>query len=354
MKPPGYHTREEIFSQPLAWKQTLEEMNSKENEVRKLIHTNSYRNVVFTGCGSSYYLSLAAARVLQEQSGLPARGLPASEIWLDPALYIEDQSNLLIAVSRSGQTTETVQACKTFLANGYGDVLTISCYPGRSLAKIGSYHLVFPFGQEKSVAQTRSFTSQFLATVALSSIWGNKKESLHKLSSLPEACHLLLSEYDDLIQELADNDKLDRFYFLGSGLRFGLACEVMLKMKEMSLSYSEAFPFLEFRHGPMSMVSPGTLVVGLLSEKNMAREFEVLKEMHDLGAKIMAITPTKMANDDIEYALTLPGNFSDVERGALYLPLLQLLAFYRALHHGLNPDCPRHLSSVVTLKDLAS
>ena len=329
-------------------------MNRRSDEVGRLLSTNSYKYVIFTGCGSSYYLSLAAARVLQEQSGLIARGLPASEIWLDPALYVEDQSNLLIAVSRSGQTTETVQACKTFLDHGYGEVLTISCYPGKALAKIGSHHLVFPSGQEESVAQTRSFTSQFLATVALSSIWGHKKECLDRLSSLPEACHLLLSEHDDLIQECAGNDKLDRFYFLGSGARFGLACEAMLKMKEMSLSYSEAYPFLEFRHGPMSMVSPGTLVVGLLSEKNMAREFEVLKEMHDLGAKIMAITPTKMAYGDAEYALTLPGDFSDVERGPLYLPLLQLLAFYKALHHDLNPDCPRHLNSVVTLKDIAS
>ena len=68
MKPPGYHTREEIFSQPQAWTQTLDEMNRRSDEVGRLLSTNSYKYVIFTGCGSSYYLSLAAARVLQEQS----------------------------------------------------------------------------------------------------------------------------------------------------------------------------------------------------------------------------------------------------------------------------------------------
>jgi glucosamine--fructose-6-phosphate aminotransferase (isomerizing) len=354
MRPVGYHTREEIFSQPGSWVDALDRVHEKADELAKLFSPNSYDQIIFTGCGSTHYLSLAAAPTLQELTGSLVRGLPASEIWLNPKLYIRGKKNLLIAVSRSGQTSETLQACETFRSKGYGEILTLSCYPEKPLSRLGSCNLVFPSAQEMSVAQTCSFTSLYLATVALSCIWADGRGNLDELFTLATVCQQLLSEYDNLMQGCAQKEELSRFTFLGSGLRFGLACEAMLKMKEMSLSHSEAFPFLEFRHGPMSMVTNETLVVGLLSEKNFTHEFTVLEEMHNLGAKIMAISPVGLSNDAVDYSVTLPDHPSDRERGVLYLPLLQLLAYYRSLHNGLDPDNPRHLSSVVTLDNTPS
>jgi glucosamine--fructose-6-phosphate aminotransferase (isomerizing) len=124
---------------------------------------------------------------------------------------------------------------------------------------------------------------------------------------------------------------------------------MMLKMKEMSLSYAEAFQFLEFRHGPMSMVSPTTLIVGLLSETALEHERAVLAQMRALGANVLAVTPVELGAGEADFAIVLPRGVTDLDRGALYLPPLQLLAFYRSLHNGLDPDRPNNLESVITL-----
>jgi glutamine---fructose-6-phosphate transaminase (isomerizing) len=135
---------------------------------------------------------------------------------------------------------------------------------------------------------------------------------------------------------------MDRFYFLGSGILYGLACEVNLKMKEMTLTHSEPFHFLEFRHGPMSMVGASSMVIGLLSEKNQMQEQTVLDEMRHLGSATLALAEK---NADI----TLASGLEEAARGVLYLPVLQLMAYYRSLAKGLNPDAPTNLNAVVRL-----
>jgi glucosamine--fructose-6-phosphate aminotransferase (isomerizing) len=123
----------------------------------------------------------------------------------------------------------------------------------------------------------------------------------------------------------------------------------MLKMKEMSLSYAEAFQFLEFRHGPMSMVNGNTLIVGLLSETAFEHELRLLLEMRGLGAKVFAITPIDLSQHQVDHQVVLPAGYTDLERGALYLPLVQLMAFYHAVSKSLNPDQPHNLTAVVSL-----
>ena len=105
------------------------------------------------------------------------------------------------------------------------------------------------------------------------------------MDALPAIGERLIARYDSLARSIGEDLALDRFYFLGSGIRYGLACEMNLKMKEMTLTHSEPFHFLEFRHGPMSMVSPSTLLVGLLSDRNRAYEMAVLDEMRLLGGR---------------------------------------------------------------------
>ena len=100
----------------------------------------------------------------------------------------------------------------------------------------------------------------------------------------------------------------------------------------------------------MSMVSPKTLIVGLLSETALPHEIALLAEMRTLGAKVLAVTPVALTSECADYQVILPEGFTDMERGGLYLPTLQLLAFYRSLHNGLNPDKPKNLQSVVELE----
>jgi len=105
------------------------------------------------------------------------------------------------------------------------------------------------------------------------------------MSALPEVGQRLMRDFEPVSREIGENLGFDRFYFLGSGIRYGLACEVNLKMKEMTLTHSEPFHFLEFRHGPMSMVNENAVVIGMVSELNFSHEKAVLNEMQALGER---------------------------------------------------------------------
>ena len=112
-----------------------------------------------------------------------------------------------------------------------------------------------------------------------------RNDLLDRMPSLPETGERLIQKFEHAARQIGENLDFDRFYFLGSGIRYGLACEVNLKMKEMTLTHSEPFHFLEFRHGPMSMVNEKAVVVGLVSESNFNHEKAVLNEMQALGAR---------------------------------------------------------------------
>jgi len=142
---------------------------------------------------------------------------------------------------------------------------------------------------------------------------------------------------------------IERFFFLGADTLYGIACEAMLKMKEMSLSYSEAYHTLEFRHGPMSMAAENALVVGLISAEAARQELQVLREMRRLGAQTLSIAP--FATDSPRH-IALPDDLPVWNAPVLYLPVLQLLAYHRAQHNGQNPDRPQNLSAVISLADL--
>ncbi len=268
----GFLTRQEIFSQPEAWAAALEVLVAEQQAIQGMNPVHHYDQILYTGCGSTYYLAMAAASLTQELTNRPSRAFPASELWLYPKSAYTPGKTLLVAVSRSGETTETLQACEAFLSDRRGDLLTFSCYGDMPLAKLGALNLVLPSGQEQSVAQTRAFSTLYLGTVALACLWAGRMELFNSLRSLPELGSKALNNYASLAAELGRDPGLERFYWLGSGPRQGLACELSLKMKEMSLTHSEPFHFMEFRHGPKSMVTPQTLVIGLRSTRNGSYE----------------------------------------------------------------------------------
>ena len=337
-------TYQEIFTQPGAWQEALNVVKQQADPLQELWARPDYAQVIFTGCGSTYYLSLAAAALFQELTARPARAVPGGELVMYPAAaYTTAGRTLLVAVSRSAETTETVRAVKTFQQHQPGDVITVTNYGERPLATMGAINLVIPAGQEQSVAQTRSFASMYVATTALAALLAGRDDLLQGMRRLPELGRQLISQYEDRAKSLGSNLDLDRFYFLGSGPRYGLACEVNLKMKEMTLTHSEPFHFLEFRHGPISMVGPRALVIGLLSEVNRSHEAAVLQDVQALDGKTLTLGE---AGADITFASQLP----EPIRNVLYLPILQLLAYYRSLAKGLNPDRPNNLEAVVKLE----
>lgn len=343
MTEPGSFTRNEILSQPAAWEAALARLQSSTADIQSAFSGGNFSQVIFTGCGSTYYLSLAAAALFSQLTGQPARALPASELWLYPAsAYPAHGRTLLVAVSRSGETSETLNTCLAFNESQRGRLVTLTCYPASPLARLGSLNLVFPSGQEQSVAQTRSFSSLYLAATALAALAAGRMDLFEALRALPQAGARLLESAFPLVSQLGRDLSLDRFYFLGSGPRYGLAAELSLKMKEMSLSHSEPFHFMEFRHGPKSMVASTALVIGLRGESQRRRETAVLDEMQAMGAHLLVI-------DEQDAQVEFQSGVDEAARNILYLPAGQLLALECSLAKGLNPDRPAHLEAVVKL-----
>ena len=335
-------TLAEILSQPEAWAGALTVINDNQRTILDLKPARRYSQIIYTGCGSTYYLSLSAAAITQDLTGIPTRAFPASELWLSPRSSYVDGQTLLVAVSRSGETTETLRACETFLASEKGDLLTLSCYEEMPLARMGIVNIVLPTGQERSVAQTRAFSTLYLATTVIATIWGRRLDLAGSFARLPEVGTRLLNNYSSLARSIGQDASLDRFYWLGSGPRQGLACELSLKMKEMSLSHSEPFHFLEFRHGPKSMVTNSTLVIGLHSTVNSVFEAAVLEDVKALGGRVLDVGET---GSEVSFGSGL----DEAIRNVLYLPVGQMIAFERSIFKGLNPDHPTNLDTVVKL-----
>jgi len=331
-----YYTYNEIKTQTEAWAQALDVTNASD-----LPKAGDYSQVLFTGCGSTYYLSLTGAALYQELTGRAARAVPGGELLLNSQTVLTDKKTLLVAVSRSGTTTETVKAVEKFKNEKRGDVVVITNYD-EVLSKLADINIVIDKGQEESVAQTRSFASMYVAVTAFCAKMAGRNDLLEAMKKLPVTGDLIMSKYEAYAKSIGENLSFDRFYFLGSGIRYGLACEVNLKMKEMTLTHSEPFHFLEFRHGPMSMVNQNAVVVGMLSDANRIHEVKVLSEMRELGGTVASL-------GEKEADVCFESNILESVRGVLYLPVLQLMAFYRSLAKGLNPDSPNNLTAVVKL-----
>lgn len=340
----GKHTLHEIQSQPHVWQHALNAYSESEDHFLQLIQAESPTQVIVTGCGSTHYLSMIGARLLRK-SGINAQAYPASELWLYPeTVYLPDTTYLMIAVSRSGTTTETLRAVRVFQQDNHGKVITVTCDRTSPLAGLADVVFAINAAQEESVAQTRSFSSMCVVLQQMAAALG--EHDLSASNDLPEVCQTLLNTHEDLAKSLGENASIKKFFFLGSGALYGLACEAMLKMKEMSLSYSEAFHMLEFRHGPMSMVAQDSLVVGLISPDSPEHDIKVLEEMQTMGATVVAMGQTAT---EFEHKIQLPADLPAWTTPILYLPILQLMGYYRSLFNGQNPDKPHNLTAVISL-----
>jgi glutamine---fructose-6-phosphate transaminase (isomerizing) len=344
----GKYTLHEIQSQPDVWQHALKSFANRQADFDTLMASNTIDDIIVTGCGSTHYLSMVGARLIQKFSTEVARAHPASELLLYPdSIYPVDLNYLLIAVSRSGTTTETVRAVEAFKKNTTGKVIVVTCDSTSPLAGYADVVFAIDEAQEESVAQTRSFSSMNVVLQQMAGLLGG-----HDLiigDTLSTACRNLLDTHADLAKSLGENENIKKFFFLGSDSLYGVACEAMLKMKEMSLSYSEAFHMMEFRHGPMSMVSEDSLVVGLISPESAKHDISVLKDMQAMGATILAIGQD---TTDFEYHIQLPTDLPSWNTPVLYLPILQLMGYHRSLFNGQNPDKPHNLTAVISLDDI--
>lgn len=330
----------DIESQWQGWHQAVELVMASADTIRELVEGRQAR---FLGAGSSYYLGNVASSVWAEL-GLAASSVPASEPLLHPRRYPWDAHYVAIAVSRSGTTTETREALKRAKAAG-AKTIAITTVDGSPMGEVADLTFVVSAGAEQVTVQTRSFSSQLMASLCLAAQL-RAPEDLGRLRSwLPNAPELI-AHSSDAVARLGMH--WDRAYFLGTGTMIGLAQEGALKMKETALTEAEAFQTLEFRHGPKSMVDERTLVIGLLSEESEAQELKVLREVHELGAQLFLVgvaQPTDFPGE----AMDIGGGVPPTLNAPLHLPALQFLAHRRAIHKGIAPEHPRNLSFAVQL-----
>jgi glucosamine--fructose-6-phosphate aminotransferase (isomerizing) len=346
----GIHTRAEIEQQSGAWAETLTGFSRQKKIIAKTLSGSGKQAWLVTGCGSTHYASLSAA-ALMRRFGITAWAYPAAEIVYFGDMLPPGDVNLL-TISRSGTTTETLWAVDRFQKNHpHGKVVSITTQPESPLAKASDLVLSADAAQEQSVAQTRSFTSMFILSQCLAGLLGGDEGLADRLEKLPPSLDHLIERVGELPRQLGEDESLQRFFFLGGGPFYGLACEAMLKTKEMTRSWAEAFHPLEFRHGPMSVVDDHSLVVCLVSDSQQEAEARVVRDMQKLGARILVLTDDASRTDwaGIDYVVELQSGLNEWERGALYLPFIHWMDYYRTLAKELDPDQPVNLTAVVEL-----
>ena len=342
----GQHTLREIVSQPYGWRKAFEQLEARRDEIMSAWAAVEPQQIIVTGCGSTHYLAQSAAALLQTLTGIPARGVPASEIaQFSSQVLHRPEETLLLAISRSGTTTETAAAMDKFRALGGKAVWGITCYPDTPVGQESDFVLLTDMAQEQSIAQTLSFSTMLYTAQGLAALIGG--HDIAPLGELPDICERLIEATYGLATHWGTEPGVDKYFFLGSGPLYGIACEAMLKMKEMSITNSEAYHFLEFRHGPKALVDEHAMVVGLLSAEHLRHETAVINEMVEMGGKTVTLIPGKANAGHV--TVHLPDHLPSWTLPVLYLPVLQSMAHARSMQKGLDPDNPRNLSAVVFL-----
>ena len=282
----GRHTWREITTQGESWRDAIEETLARRSQLLKVVcprrsraaPKGESREIIFVGCGSTHYLAQFAAPFFQSVTGIPCRGLPSSELALQSDSIVSPGTTpLIVALSRSGETSETVMAIERMRERGCS-ALAISCYADTPLSRACSLTIPIPEGQEQSLAQTRSFAGMLVAVQTLAALVADDDALIAELRTLPDLASDIVARAGPLAQRTGTDERYKRITFLGSGPLLGLASEATVKMKEMSLSIAEPYHFMEFRHGPMSLLDDEHLVVALLSDRIRTYELAVLRD----------------------------------------------------------------------------
>lgn len=344
-----YDTYEEIKRQPRTWQQTIAAVLNRRDELKRKWASTEPDEVIFIGSGTSYYISIAAALTFQERTGVTAKAVPASEIFLKPnAVLAKNKKTMIVASSRSGNTSEVVRAIEFAQENGLANCLSITSDPDSAMAKKTVYTIVLPHIREKSVVMTGTYTNILLTCQLLAGFVSDDEGFLSELKQLPEIGNRVMPRAEALAKKLGEEPQYTHFIYLGLGAYYGMANEGMLKLKEMTQLFAEAFNPMEFRHGPISVLNENCRVILLSQSELRSYEIEVVNDVRRSGAKTVVIGDglDKFESDE---TFELASGLSDKSRAILYLPLLQYMAYFRTLEMGLNPDKPRNLNQVVVL-----
>jgi len=351
MKQP-YNCYYEIINQKEAWQEAVDVIVSNATRIDAFFKTNPHNQIIFTGCTSPYYAGESASAAWQSILGIQTRAVPCSELFLFPdSYYPKGGDPILIILSRSGKTTEALWATGEFEKRYPGRSLLIGCSENTPLNELVSMSLILPKGFDTSLPQTRSFSSMYLATQLAGMQLGQQQENIGILKSAPKLFDGIIQRTEEQIAKIIQAGDFNRIIYLGSGPLNGIAREATLKIMEMSFSNVFCFPFLESRHGPRSLIDEKTLVIGLLSHSGLKHEARVLHEYtQDFGATSLAIVPNQnWGTDNATHVISTLQDWPDEILGLSYLPVIQLIGYYRALKLGANPDKSKNTTAFIEI-----
>ncbi len=347
----GWHTLGEITSQAVSWEGVFRRIDGKVDQLIDLYENAD--EILFSGCGSACNVCHAVAPFFQENSGKTCRAVHSSDIVINPdSSFNKKRNTLVVAYSRSGDTTESVRALDTAMQRG-ASVLSITCFKQSQMSVKATEALVLEEASEKSVATTRSLTSMILAGYYLAAVLTRNESIEESLKMLPHIVRDKIDEFHQLGKKIGEDEQIEKYAFLGSGSYYGLAREAQLKVKEMVLLPSDSYVSLDFQHGPMSNVDERMLVTIMVSDRGKLYDRELVKNMKSLGGRVFVICDSadRELRKHADFLLELNTGLGDGLRNILYMPVLQFMAYYKSLARGNDPDNPKNLHYFVELEE---
>ncbi len=353
----------EIHEQPKAVADTIRSLVKKDKVDFSEIGLDaealkSLTGVTIVACGSAWHVGMATQYVCEDLARIPVRVELASEFrYRKPIL---DPNNLVIVISQSGETADSLAALREAKSRGV-KTLAIVNVVGSSIAREADYCLYTVAGPEISVATTKAYSCQLVAcylfALELASVRGMLDENtyqtyLKEIRRIPECIQKILDDKERLQWFAAKIANAKDIFFIGRGIDYAIGLEGSLKMKEISYIHSEAYAAGELKHGTISLIENGTLVVGLLGQDDLfEKTVSNMVECKARGAYLMGLT--SYGNYEIEDTAEFVTYVPKMDKhfvGSLMVVPLQLLGYYVSVARGLDVDKPRNLAKSVTVE----
>ncbi|MBR1711691.1 MAG: glutamine--fructose-6-phosphate transaminase (isomerizing) [Clostridia bacterium] len=356
-----HYMLKEIHEQPTAISETmmayLHENEIRLGDVPESLLRDTQR-IAIVGCGSAYHVGLAGRAVLEDLTGIPVDVELASEFrYRNPKLA---PNTLVIVITQSGETADTLAALRLSKERGV-PVLAIVNVVGSSIARESDYCLYTHAGPEISVATTKAYSTQLIVLYLLAMQMGKVRgclaaEQVNKmlldLQALPGQISRLLEDKERIQWFASKFSNARDIFFIGRGLDYAISMEGSLKLKEISYIHSEAYAAGELKHGTISLIEDGTLVVGILTQQALfEKTLSNMVEVKSRGAYLMAVTSygNYSIEDTANFCVYIPRTDEHFMTSLAVIPL-QLLAYYISVSKGLNVDKPRNLAKSVTVE----
>ncbi|MBN9371843.1 MAG: glutamine--fructose-6-phosphate aminotransferase [Hydrogenophaga sp. SCN 70-13] len=360
--PYRHYMQKEIFEQPRAIADTLEGVAGVTPELFGDGAHRVFKNVdrvLILACGTSYYSGCTAKYWLESIAKIPTQVEVASEYRYRTS--VPDARTLVVTISQSGETADTLAALRHAQSLGMQETLTICNVSTSAMVRECKLAYITRAGVEIGVASTKAFTTQlaglFLLTLALAQVRGHLSEAdeaehLKRMRHLPVALQAVLALEPQVISWAEDFARMDNALFLGRGLHYPIALEGALKLKEISYIHAEAYPAGELKHGPLALVTAAMPVVTVAPNDALLEKLK--SNMQEVRARggvlyVLADADTRIASSEGIHVIRMPEHYGALSP-ILHVVPLQLLAYHTALAKGTDVDKPRNLAKSVTVE----